>query len=276
LRRRLEGQRAGALVPGDVPRGAARPAARSSVRRPGGVSGRQTLRKEVLGLAPGVSLPKRRMRTAHPLLKKRNTMDDKEKRREAAEESERAAEDAGAPQGSGALIEPPEEAVARLERELGDLKDKYLRLAAEYDNFRKRALKERTEAWEKAQGDLVLRLVDALDDLARFAHVDPATTDAKTIHDGVDLVERKIWKELETLGVRRLDETGVRFDPAVHEAVTVAPAASPEQDNTVGQVLQAGYRLGGQLIRPARVLVLKWQERSEPEAERGGEQGGEG
>ena len=102
-------------------------------------------------------------------------MDDKEKRREAAEESERAAEDAGAPQGSGALIEPPEEAVARLERELGDLKDKYLRLAAEYDNFRKRALKERTEAWEKAQGDLVLRLVDALDDLARFeigrAHV---------------------------------------------------------------------------------------------------------
>jgi len=50
----------------------------------------------------------------------------------------------------------------------------------------------------------------------------------------------------------------VRFDPAVHEAVTVAPAASPEQDNTVGQVLQAGYRLGGQLVRPARVLVLKW------------------
>ena len=118
--------------------------------------------------------------------------------------------------------------------------------------------RERTETWGKAQADVVQRLVDALDDLARFAHVDPAATDAKTIHDGVDLVERKIWKELETLGVRRLDETGVRFDPAVHEAVTVAPAASPEQDNTVGQVLQAGYRVGGQLVRPARVLVLKW------------------
>src|SRR5213082_4150375 len=75
------------------------------------------------------------------------------------------------------------------------------RLAAEYDNFRKRALKERTEAWEKAQADLVLRLVDALDDLARFAHVDPTQTDAKTIHDGVDLVERKLWKELEAAGV---------------------------------------------------------------------------
>src|SRR5207237_8088906 len=104
------------------------------------------------GLAPGVSLPKRRMRTAHPLLKKHNTMDDKEKRREAAEESERAAGDAAAPQGSGALIEPPEEAVARLERELGYLKDKYLRLDAEYDNFRNRSIQDRTEEWEHAQG----------------------------------------------------------------------------------------------------------------------------
>jgi len=83
-------------------------------------------------------------------------MDDKEKERPTTEGLEPT-------QGSGALIEPSEEAVARLEREVADLKDKYLRLAAEYDNFRKRAVKERTEAWEKAQGDLVLRLVDALD-----------------------------------------------------------------------------------------------------------------
>src|SRR5712691_8390294 len=154
------------------------------------------------------------------------------------------------PEGA-AVVEPPAEALARLE-------DRYLRLAAEFDNYKKRMTRERSETWGKAQADVVQRLVDAFDDLARFAHVDPATADAKTIHDGVELVERKIWKELETLGVRRLDEIGVRFDPAVHEAVTVAPAASPEQDNTVGQVLQAGYRLGGQLVRPARVLVLKW------------------
>jgi len=194
------------------------------------------------------------------LLKKRNTMDDKEKQREAAEESERAAGDAAAPQGSGALIEPPEEAVARLERELADLKDKYLRLAAEYDNFRKRALKERTEAWEKAQGDLVLRLVDALDDLARFAHVDPAQTDAKTIHDGVDLVERKLWKELEAAGVTRVDQSGVPFDPNLHEAVTTRPADHPGKDHTVGAVLQSGYQMRGALIRPARVVVLQWTE----------------
>src|SRR5260370_1369945 len=97
--------------------------------------------------------------------------------------------------GSGALVEPADEAVVRLEGELAELKDKYLRLAAEYDNFRKRALKERTELWGKAQVDLLQRLVDALDDLARFAHVDPAQTDAKTLHNGGDLGERRSWKE---------------------------------------------------------------------------------
>ena len=192
------------------------------------------------------------------MLKKRNTMDDKDKQPQAA------GADAAQPQGSGgggggALLEPPEEAVARLEREVADLKDKYLRLAAEYDNFRKRALKERTEAWEKAQADLVLRLVDALDDLARFAHVDPAQTDAKTIHDGVDLVERKLWKELEAAGVTRVDQSGVPFDPNLHEAVTTRAADHPAKDHTVGAVLQPGYQMRGALIRPARVVVLQWK-----------------
>src|SRR2546430_13331252 len=186
-------------------------------------------------------------------------MDDREQQRHTGEQSDQAEGDAAEPTpGSGALIEPPEEAVARLEREVADLKDKYLRLAAEYDNFRKRAVKERTEAWEKAQGDLVLRLVDALDDLARFAHVDPAQTDAKTIHDGVDLVERKLWKELEAAGVTRVDQSGVPFDPNLHEAVTTQPADHRAKDHTVGAVLQPGYRMRGALIRPARVVVLQW------------------
>src|SRR2546422_4453332 len=59
-----------------------------------------------------------------------------------------------------------------------------------------------------------------LDDLARFAHIDPSQTDAKTIHDGVDMVERKFWKELEAIGVTRVDQVGGPFDPNLHEAVT--------------------------------------------------------
>jgi molecular chaperone GrpE len=142
--------------------------------------------------------------------------------------------------------------------ELAALRDRHLRLAADFDNFRKRAIKERTEAWERAQMDFVLRLTDALDDLARFAHVSPAETDAERLHAGVDMVERKIWKELSGLGVSRIDQTGVPFDPNQHEAVTTAAAPQASADHTVGAVFQAGYRFGKTLLRPARVQVLTW------------------
>jgi molecular chaperone GrpE len=182
-----------------------------------------------------------------------------------------AAGAAGAAGGAGALVEPAEQAVARLEAEVADLRDRYLRLAADYDNFRKRAARERAEVWARAQAEVVGRLVDALDDLARFAGIDPVTTDTKTVHDAAVMVERKVWKELEALGVTRVDQVGVPFDPAVHEAVTTAPAERPEHDQTVGAVLQPGYRLGDALIRPARVLVRQWRGEAPPGAAAGGE-----
>jgi len=174
-----------------------------------------------------------------------------------------ATEGAGAPppadSAGGAVVESPEWAVQRLQAQLAELNDRYLRVAAEYDNFRKRTVKERSEVWLKAQVDLLARLVESLEDLSRFAHVDPAGTDAKTIHEGVELVERKLRKELDGVGVQRVDQIGVPFDPRIHEAVTTAQAAEPSQDHTVGAVLQAGYKLGDALIRPARVQVLTWR-----------------
>ena len=192
----------------------------------------------------------------------------------SAEQSERDTTPSPSPQaaGSGALVEPAEGAVARLEAQLAELKDRYLRLAAEHDNFRKRVLKERTELWQKAQADLIGRLVDALDDLARFTRIDPAQTDAKTIHDGVEMVGRKFLKQLEAIGLTRVDQAGVPIDPKLHEAVTTAPADDPGGDDTVGAVLQPGYRLAGTLIRPARVVVLKWQSEAD-ERGRHGESG---
>ena len=151
-------------------------------------------------------------------------------------------------------------------QELAAMRDRYLRLAADFDNFRKRAMKERTETWEKAQADLVFRLADALDDLARFAHIDPTETDAEKLHAGVDLVERKLWKELGGLGVSRIDQTGVPFDPNQHEAVTTAAAPNAGADHTVGAILQAGYRFGKTLLRPARVQVLTWSDDAEQAA----------
>ena len=137
-------------------------------------------------------------------------------------------------------------------------RDRYLRLAAEYDNFRKRAVRERQEAGWRAQGEMVRGLIEALDDLARFAHVDPATVDPATIVQGVDMVERKMMKSLAGHGLEVLDPVDQPFDPKVHEAVATEPALSQEDDHLVARVYQRGYVFNGHLLRPARVVVKQW------------------
>ena len=136
--------------------------------------------------------------------------------------------------------------------------DKYLRLAAEYDNYRKRSLKERAEAASRGQAELVSKLVDSIDDLSRFAHIDPATTDPQTLHKGIELVEQKLLKVLGAAGLEVINPLDQTFDPTLHEAVATEPALSPEDDHTVGKVFQSGYRFNGQLLRPARVVVKQW------------------
>jgi molecular chaperone GrpE len=143
-------------------------------------------------------------------------------------------------------------------RELSEQRDKYLRLAAEYDNYRKRSSRERSEAEARGQSSLIKQLLDPLDDLSRFAHVDPGSVDPTTIVQGADMVERKIRKVLANAGVEVIDPVDSQFDPAVHEAVTTEPATSPEDDHMVSRVFQVGYRHAGQLIRPARVVVKQW------------------
>lgn len=145
-----------------------------------------------------------------------------------------------------------------LEQQLAEQQDRYLRLAAEYDNYRKRTARERSEQTSRAQADLVRQLLDALDDLARFAHVDPATADAATVAQGVELVERKFLKTLTAAGLEIIDPVNQTFDPQVHEAVATEPALSPEDDHVVARVFQVGYRFNGQLLRPARVVVKQW------------------
>jgi molecular chaperone GrpE len=134
-----------------------------------------------------------------------------------------------------------------------------MRLAAEYDNFRKRTAKERVEAGARGQAELVSKLIDALDDLSRFAHIDPATTDPQTLHKGIELVEQKMLKTLGAAGLELINPLDQTFDPTLHEAVATEPALSPEDDHTVGKVFQPGYRFNGQLLRPARVVVKQWR-----------------
>jgi molecular chaperone GrpE len=157
--------------------------------------------------------------------------------------------------GSGAA---DARAVVEEDRRLAEQHDKYLRLAAEYDNYRKRTARDSQLASQRGQGELLRGLLDAFDDLSRFAHVDPATTDTKTVVDGVALVERKVLKALSALGLEVINPVDQSFDPATMEAVTTEPALSPEDDHVVSRVFQVGYRFNGQLLRPARVAVKQW------------------
>lgn len=147
---------------------------------------------------------------------------------------------------------------AEAEAALAEQRDKYLRLAAEYDNFRKRAARDRESAEHSGQASIVRGLLDALDDLSRFAHLDPAATDVRTVVDGAALVEQKVLKSLAGHGLEVVNPTGHPFDPTFHEAVSTVPAGSAAEDHLVAQVYQVGYVLRGQLLRPARVVVKQW------------------
>ena len=150
-------------------------------------------------------------------------------------------------------------AVTAAQRVAAELQDKYLRLAAEYDNFRKRSAKERLEAEHRGMGILVKGMLEALDDLGRFAHVDPESVEAATVVAGADMVEKKLHKTLAGHGLEIINPVDHPFDPALHEAITTTPALSEDLDHTVAQVFQVGYRFAGQLLRPAGVVVRKWQ-----------------
>jgi molecular chaperone GrpE len=180
------------------------------------------------------------------------------------------ASDEAADQADG-IVDAPETAVdetaaepdstdrlSDLERELTSERDKHLRLVAEFDNFRKRMMKERLEAESRGQMELAKQLIDPLDDIARFAHVDPAVTDSVTLVQGVEMVENKLRKSLRSAGLEVVNPVDETFDPNLHEAVATEPATAPEDDHTIARVYQVGYTFKGQLLRPARVVVRQY------------------
>jgi molecular chaperone GrpE len=156
---------------------------------------------------------------------------------------------------SGVPMERGEEAVRRLEEQLDSAREQHLRLAAEFDNFRKRIARERTELGDRAQAALVTRLLDVLDDMDRLAS-DGGSASPENLRQAIELVDRKLRKELEAAGLERIDPVGQPFDPSLHEAVSAVSPPTQAQDHTVSATFQTGYRYKGSLVRPARVQVF--------------------
>ncbi len=149
---------------------------------------------------------------------------------------------------------------AELEAEHDRLRDRHLRLAADFDNFRKRTEERVRRRWDSAQADLVGKFLDPLDDLLRVTALEPGSeASVDSIVEGIDLVERKFMHALREAGVETVDPEDEPFDPNTMEAMMRVPADSDEMDDTVAQVFQRGYTLRGLLIRPARVSVFKCQ-----------------
>ena len=164
-------------------------------------------------------------------------------------------ESSGTARAANLPVEPSEQAVLRLDNQLREAQERHLRLAAEFDNFRKRIARERLELTDRAQAALVMKLLDILDDLDRVAASDPGTPPAALL-EATTLVDKKLRKELEAAGLERIDPVGQPFDPSIHEAVSVMPPPSPDKDHIVSATFAVGYRFKGSLVRPARVQVF--------------------
>ena len=146
------------------------------------------------------------------------------------------------------------EDVAALQAERDELFGRLQRLAAEFDNFRKRSAREAAVTIERANERLVKELLPVLDDLGRALDAAEEHQEAQ-LEEGVRLVHRSLASLLERNGVREIAAEG-KFDPHVHEALLTQPAEDKEQGDVV-DVLQKGYKLGDRVVRPARVIVAE-------------------
>lgn len=155
--------------------------------------------------------------------------------------------------------QPTENTGAELEQlkeQVAELKDKYLRQAAEFDNFRRRTAKERIELIQTASKDVVTELLDVLDDCERAEKTMEKANDLGQIREGIQLVFNKLRTTLNAKGLRPMDAKGKEFDADLHEAITEIEAGDEWKGKVVDEIIK-GYYLHDKIIRYAKVVVGK-------------------
>ena len=143
----------------------------------------------------------------------------------------------------------------KLLQEVAEWKDKYMRLAAEFDNFRKRSFKEKMETIQTAGKDVMSSLLDVIDDSERAEKQMATATDIEALRSGVQLVFNKLRHTLQQKGLKSFDSIGETFDVEKHEAVTEIPAPNKKMEGKVLDEIQKGYMLNDKLIRHAKVVI---------------------
>lgn len=179
----------------------------------------------------------------------------KSNKEEAEIKDENLSENAVDHMAEDALALTPEARIEELESELAESKDKYLRVFAEFENFRKRSMKERLDLMKTAAQDTIKDLLPVLDDFdrAKASADDPSTEE--TLSEGVVLVYNKLHKVLAAKGLTAMESTGTDFDPELHEGITEVPAPSDDQRGKVIDTIEKGYLLNDKIIRYAKVVI---------------------
>ena len=145
--------------------------------------------------------------------------------------------------------------IAELESALAEAKDKHLRLAADFDNFKKRTRQEQSQTMQHASAELIHRLLPVLDDLQNVLDHKPAGVDESWVK-GLELSVRKLEEALGTHGLEPIDSVGAPFDPNLHEAVGHEESTEHPEDTVVSE-LRRGYRVRDRVVRPALVKVAR-------------------
>ncbi len=146
-------------------------------------------------------------------------------------------------------------ALQEAEETLVDQKDKYLRLAAEFDNYRKRTIKEKAELILNGGEKSISSILPVIDDLERALETMETATDVEAVKEGIDLIYQKFIKILGDNGVKIIDTIGKELDTNLHDAVAVIPAPSEENKGKIVDCVQTGYTLNEKVIRHAKVVV---------------------
>lgn len=186
--------------------------------------------------------------------KKKNDIEDPTLENTAEEQvSEQAEESADA--ATTEEVQPEISAEEKLQQENAALNDKYLRLFAEFDNYKRRTQKERVELLQTAGKDVIVSLLPLLDDFDRANKAMENATDVNSIREGIALVHHKLKSVLGQKGLKEMESINTPFDTDLHEAITKIPAPNEELKGKVIDQLEKGYTLNDKVIRFAKVVV---------------------
>lgn len=172
----------------------------------------------------------------------------------AAQEEEKETGDEGNTENAEGQ-EEEKSPLEKAEEEIAVLKDKYLRSVAEFDNYRKRTLKEKTELILNGSEKAVSAILPILDDMERAIENSAKTDDPAVLKEGMDLIHQKFIKTLEGLGVKKIDTADADFSTDFHEAIAMVPGMGDDKKGKVLDCVQTGYMLNDKVIRHAKVAV---------------------